>query len=206
MIKVLGYMPKKVLIAVSGGADSMAALNFISNNGRREVGALYFDHGTDHGREAKSLVVKYCKHLKIPLFTGSISRDKNNDESQEEYWRNERYSFFSGFSSNIITCHHLDDVVETWLFTSFHGRGMLIPYKRDNFIRPFLCTRKDDLVSWCKRKDVPYIEDPSNSDTKYMRNLIRQSIVPRVLKVNPGIHKTVKKKVLEDYELKWATH
>ena len=51
MIKLLGNIPNRVAVAVSGGPDSMAALNFYQNNGRREVLALYFNHGTEHAAE-----------------------------------------------------------------------------------------------------------------------------------------------------------
>jgi tRNA(Ile)-lysidine synthase len=200
MINVLGSIPKKVAVAVSGGADSMAALNFINQSGR-DIIALYFNHGTSFSDEAEKLVLDYCNENKIPLYMGAISRAKRRDESQEEYWRNERYSFFSCFlDRKIITCHHLDDAVETWLFTSIHGNPNLIPYSRDNFIRPFLTTKKRDLVNWCVKKEVPYLEDPSNSDTSYMRNFIRHELMKNVLTVNPGIQKVIKKKVKLMYE------
>lgn len=193
-------------IAVSGGPDSMAVLNFLSRS-KRDIFVLYFNHGTDHAKDAEHLVSDYCGLRNIPYAIGNISRDKYKDESQEEYWRNERYAFFSNYRGRpsrlsdrwIITCHHLDDAVETWIFTSLNGNPMLIPYKRDNFLRPFLVTRKDDLVAWCDRKKVPYIIDPSNNNTDYMRNFIRHILIPNALVVNPGLHKVVKKKVLEEY-------
>tara|TARA_Y100001970_G_C13988086_1_gene726727 strand:- start:300 stop:920 length:621 start_codon:yes stop_codon:yes gene_type:complete len=195
MINVLGNIPKRVAVAVSGGADSMAALSFIHRSGR-DIIALYFNHGTCFSSKAEEFVSKYCDKNNIPLHIGSISRDKKPDESQEEYWRNERYNFFSGFSDRkIITCHHLDDAVETWLFTSIHGNPNLIPYSRGNFIRPFLTTKKRDLLNWCERKEIPYLDDPSNLDTSYMRNFIRHELMKNVLTINPGIDKVVKKKV-----------
>jgi tRNA(Ile)-lysidine synthase len=199
MIKLIGNVPDKIAIAVSGGPDSMAALDFLARS-KREICVLYFNHGTEHAKDAEHLVSDYCGIRNIPYAIGDISRYKYNDESQEEYWRNERYAFFSNYYDyKVITCHHLDDAVETWIFTSLHGNPMLIPYKRDNFIRPFLTTRKDDLISWCERSDVPYIIDPSNNDTAYMRNFIRHTLLPNALTVNPGLHKVVKKKVLEQY-------
>ena len=199
MIKLLGNVPNKIAVAVSGGPDSMAALNFFER-GKREILVLHFNHGSNHSKDAEHLVADYCGIRNIPCAIGGISRDKHRNESQEEYWRNERYAFFSNYYDyKIITCHHLDDAVETWVFTSLHGNPMLIPYKRDNFIRPFLTTRKDDFTSWCKRKGVPYVVDPSNNDTAYMRNFIRHTLLPNALTVNPGLHKVVKKKVLEQY-------
>jgi tRNA(Ile)-lysidine synthase len=221
MIRVLGRIPSKVAIAVSGGADSMAALSFSRNGGKRDLIALHFNHGSEHAQDAESLVRAYCEVNGIPLVIGRISRDKRKEESQEEYWRNERYGFFSSYAdeghervginkgeltklfcsiTTIITAHHLGDSIENWVFTSLHGMGRLIPYKRDNYLRPFLFTNKEDLVSWCERKSVPYIVDPSNSDSRYMRNYIRNELLPMAMVVNPGIAKTVGKLVMAEYE------
>jgi tRNA(Ile)-lysidine synthase len=200
MIKMLGNIPQTVAIAVSGGPDSMAVLDFLSRS-KRDILVLYFNHGTDHAKDAEQLVSDYCNFKNIPYSIGNISRDKYKNESQEEYWRNERYSFFFNWCNyKIVTCHHLDDAVETWIFTSLHGNPMLIPYKRDNFIRPFLTTRKNDFINWCNNKNTPHIIDPSNSDTIYMRNFIRHTLMPKALIVNPGLHKVVKKKILEQYK------
>ena len=206
MIKLLGSIPNKVAVAISGGSDSMAALDFIRNNTRRQVTGLYFNHGTEHAEEAERFVRSYCSDKGILLDVGGLQRDIEAGESKEAYWRSERYNWFASWHHKhqipplpIITCHHLDDCVETWVFTSLHGNSMLIPYKRDNFIRPFLSTRKDDLIDWCEKKDVPYIVDPSNDDTQYMRNYIRHTLLPNALVVNPGLHKVVKKKVLNQF-------
>tara|TARA_A200000159_G_C7294323_1_gene327152 strand:- start:78 stop:698 length:621 start_codon:yes stop_codon:yes gene_type:complete len=196
MINVIGSVPKDVYIAVSGGVDSMAALDFISR-GNRSVTALYFNHGTEFSAKAEAFVEDYCEQKNISLHKGFLSRSKLKSESQEEFWRNERYRFFSDFcDKKILTCHHLDDTVETWLFTSLHGNPNIIPYSRDNFLRPFLTTRKKDFYDWCNRKSVPYLEDPSNEEQKYMRNYIRHTLLGNALKVNPGIHKVIKKKVI----------
>jgi|7_EtaG_2_1085326.scaffolds.fasta_scaffold00324_25 tRNA(Ile)-lysidine synthase len=224
MIKLLGNIPNKIAIAVSGGPDSMAALNFLCNNGKREVLALHFNHNTGkYSVDAENLLTAYCSDKGIPLVVGHLSREKLKEESKEEFWRNERYSFFSDYlrpkhrrvnvhqvdydsltnfyysNTPIVTCHHLDDVVETWIFTSLHGNPMLIPYKRDNFIRPFLITTKDELLSWCNNKRVPHLIDPSNNDTSYMRNFIRHVLLPNALRVNPGLQKVVSKKIKEDF-------
>ena len=173
----------------------MAVLDFLGRSDR-DLLVLHFNHGTAFAPKAESFVRNYCENRSLQLEIGTVTRERASDESREEYWRNERYAFFSNFlDRKIITCHHLDDAVETWLFTSIHGNPMLIPYARDNFIRPFLTTRKLALSGWCNRKEVPYLEDPSNTDVAYMRNLIRHKLMENVLIINPGIHKVVKKKV-----------
>lgn len=201
MIKILGNLPEKVYVACSGGPDSMAILDFLIR-GKRDVTVAHFNHDTPFGRFAEKFVTNHCKENNIKLVTGKIQREKRPNESWEEYWRNERYRFFESLDGPIITAHHLDDVVEWWTFTSFHGNPRLIPYKRDKTIRPFLLTSKEEIWSWVDRKNVPYVTDPSNFDEKYMRSLIRKNIVPEALRVNPGLRKVMKKKVLKEYENK----
>lgn len=202
MITLLEKIPNNIAVAVSGGADSMAALDFLYNNGKRNVTILHFNHGSDHASEAEAFVRAYAKKRGIPLFLGGLTRDIRPRESKECFWRDQRYSFFEWFASTeggnvpIITCHHLDDLVETWIFTSLHGTSRLIPRRRDNFVRPFLSTRKSELLAWCDKKNVPYVSDPSNLDTSHMRNYIRHILVPNALRVNPGLHKVLRKKIM----------
>lgn len=197
MLRIQGTIPDRVGVALSGGPDSMAVLNFLLSNKRRKVTALYFDHGTEHGAYAKDFVLNYCKDNDIDLVIGTAYREKNSDESPEEYWRNIRYYFLNNFDYDIITCHNLDDQVEQWIFSSLHGVPNLIPYRNKNIIRPFMLNKKDKLVSWCERKQVPFVVDPSNFSDRYMRSYIRNNIVPHALKVNPGLHKVIKKKLLQ---------
>jgi len=202
MINLLGTVDDEIAVAVSGGSDSMAALHFLRNGGKRKILALHFNHGTDHAADAEALVTSYCYNNNIPLVIGELKKEMPKGASKENFWRENRYSFFTREAGNrpVITCHHLDDVVETWLFTSFHGNPMLIPHSRDNFVRPFLATRKSDLTDWCNKKGVPFVFDDSNNDIKYMRNFIRNKIINDVLIINPGIHKTLKKKVIRSYK------
>ena len=196
MINLQGKLSREVYVACSGGVDSMAVVDFLRNN--HDVTVCYFDHGTAHSTEAGVFVSNYCTKNDLPLMYGRITRDRERDESQEEYWRNERYKFFSTINADIITCHHLDDCVETWVWSSMHGTGKIIPYRNKNVIRPFRMTRKRDFKLWADLKAVPYIEDNSNSDTKYTRNYIRHDMMPHVLRINPGIYKTINKKIKVD--------
>lgn len=193
MLRVLGKLPRELVVAVSGGPDSMAILDFLSNN--HKVTAFYFDHRTEFGEEAYSFVKQYCKEKEIPLAMGSLSQERPSKTSIEEHWRNERYKEFHGFNLPVVTGHNLDDVVEWFLFTSIHGQGRLIPYKNKNVIRPFLSTPKENFVRWCENKNVPFLTDPGNHDRKYMRSIVRHDILPNAKEVNPGIHKTFRKLV-----------
>ena len=199
MMRLIGRIPRRVHVAVSGGSDSMCALDFLS--GSHNVTALHFDHGTNHARHARDFVEGYCAARGIDLVVGKVSRDRRSDESQEEFWRNERIRFFREHpSAPVVTAHHLDDAVEWWVFTCLHGNPRLIPHgNRDsNVIRPFLATPKRKLVDWCDRKKVPYVIDPGNESRDFARNRIRHDILPHALRVNPGLSKVVKKRILAE--------
>ncbi len=197
MIRFIGKIPKKVTIACSGGIDGMVATHFLLN-GKRKIDLVYFNHDTFHSKNAQEFVEKYAHQNNIDLKVGRVQGSKGK-RSMEEFWRDERYAFFNKIETDfLITCHHLDDVVETWIMSSFHGQGKLIPYKRGNNIyRPFLLTSKKSIKDYAKRKNLEWVEDPSNSRTEYIRNHIRHNIIPLALKVNPGIRKTIFKKLIE---------
>jgi tRNA(Ile)-lysidine synthase len=199
MIRLIDKIPHKVTLACSGGIDSMVFTHFLLQ-GRRKVDLAYFDHDTSHSKKAQYFVEKYADQNNLNLIIGKVKGFKQK-RSLEEFWRDERYSFFNRINSQfIITCHHLDDCVETWLMSSFHGQGKIIPHRRStNIYRPFLMTEKKIILNYAKDKDIEWVEDPSNQHTNFMRNHVRHNILPQVLKVNPGIRTTIRKKLLELY-------
>jgi tRNA(Ile)-lysidine synthase len=174
MIKIQGKLPRKLYLACSGGVDSMVALDFLRRN--HQVTVLHFNHGTEHGRKAEDWLTGYCMVNEIPMIRGDIGYDTiPPGNNREAWWREKRYRFFEGYPGHpVVTAHHLDDCVETWIFT------------------------KRDFELWAAMHKVPYIQDDSNEDIHYTRNYIRHKMMENVLAVNPGIHKTIAKKVRED--------
>ena len=162
MIRFLGKVPKEVVIACSGGLDSMVATDFLLRS-NRSIKLAYFNHDTVHSREAQKFVEDFANSRNLDLVIGRMKGTKGK-RSLEEYWRDERYDFINSISSKfIVTCHHLDDAVETWLMSSLHGQPKLIPYRRfPNVYRPFLITGRKVLETTAKRNLVKWIEDPSN--------------------------------------------
>ena len=195
MINVLGNIPNKITVACSGGPDSMAILSFLSSHGKRDVSVAYFNHGTRFGKEAETFILRYCVDRELALTVGRISTMDRGDKSTEEHWRDERAAFLEGIEGTVVTGHNLDDVMEWYLFSTLHGQSKLIPYMRNNIIRPFLTTSKKTLESWCDRHAVPYVVDPGNKDEKYMRSIIRHKILPESLRVNPGLEKVIRRKL-----------
>lgn len=202
VIRIQGKIPRKVIVACSGGADSMAVADFLKNN--HQVELFYYNHGTEHSDRAEKLVAGWAWRQGMDYQIRGGKSETGvcpKDLSQEEHWRNCRYKWFHSFDLPVITAHHLDDCTETWIWSSLHGEGKVIPYRNRNVIRPFRLVRKRDFELWCDLKDVPYVRDESNSDTSYTRNYIRHKMMPHVQQVNPGIHKVIRKKLLEEQEL-----
>ena len=105
--------------------------------------------------------------------------------------------FFNQIELPVVTGHTLDDAVEWWVFTSLKGSSRVMPTKNGNVLRPFLSTKKSDLLKWNKKHHVQFCTDTSNSDTSYMRNFIRHKMMMDCLQVNPGLYKTILKKIVE---------
>jgi tRNA(Ile)-lysidine synthase len=198
MIKVQGKVPKEVGAAVSGGVDSMAMLDFLRR--KHDVTVYCFDHGTDYGRDALKLVAEYCKEYRIKVRSTKIAEPEcPKGKSLEEHWRDARYAWFKSFEQTILMAHHLDDCVENWAMSSCHGAAPSpIPYRHANVIRPFRINRKQTLIDWATEHKVPWLEDVSNQNLKFKRNLCRAHLIPAMLEINPGLHKVVKKIVLDE--------
>ncbi len=194
MFKLLTKPPHNVCVALSGGVDSVAVVDFLSR--KHKVNCAFFHHGTEDSQRALKFVTDFCSDRGFPLSVGILTGKKPKHLSIEEFWRNERYSFLESINSTVITAHNLNDCVETYLYSSLHGQPKVIPVKRNNIIRPFLTTPKEKFLDWCERKNVRWCEDASNLNTKYMRNYIRHELLDHALHVNPGLF-TVVKKIVE---------
>ena len=193
MIKLLGNIPKSEFgLACSGGVDSMAILDFLSRSNYNPH-VLYFNHNTDHGDEAEKFITEYCNKKGFKLTVGRTEAKPSSNK--EKVWSDLRYEFLGQFNVPVITCHHLDDSIETYIFTMLRGFQSVIPYQKGNVIRPFLLNEKSVLEDWCKRKKVPFIQDESNFSLDHSRNHIRHIIVPEAMKVNPGFKTVVRKMI-----------
>ena len=133
MFRIIGKIPRRVTVACSGGIDSMAIVNFLLE-GKRKIDLAFFNHDTIYSRKAEEFLKRFAGSKELHLVVGRVKGSKGK-KSLEEFWRDERYNFLESLNSPyIITGHHLDDVVETWLFSSFHGNPKLIPLKRNKNI------------------------------------------------------------------------
>jgi tRNA(Ile)-lysidine synthase len=197
MIQLLHKLPRTLTVAFSGGVDSVAVLDFLSKN--HEVDAAFFHHGTDNSDNAFDFVWNFCRDRDITMTVGYIRNEKPKELSWEEHWRNERYAFLENFEY-VVTGHHLNDCIETYIWGTMHGTPKVIPDTRKNVHRPFLLNPKQEFIDWCNRKELNWCQDYSNENTYYMRNYIRKHVVEHAYHINPGIEKVVKKLILNASE------
>lgn len=197
MFKLTHQLPKKYWIAVSGGIDSMAVLNWLYKPNRKNslLGVLHINHGTgSFANDATSLIKSYCDILKVPIEILSLDNSPPQGESKEAWWRNKRYEFFYSFIEPVIMAHTFDDCLEEYIMcTMVRGYQSTIPYNNRNCIRPFRLWKREDIEIYMTWNNYPWIEDPSNKDVKYKRNLIRHNIVPEIKKLNPGVYNIVRR-------------
>jgi tRNA(Ile)-lysidine synthase len=195
-----------VLVAVSGGADSVAllrVLTILSNEYRLRLTIAHLNHGL-RGAEADSEEAFVC-HFSKEMGIGFISRrvdirtlQKSKGRSLEEIGRDERYMFLdeaahSCGAGKIATGHHSDDQAETVILNLIRGSGLDglkgIPPMRDRrIIRPLLYVSKKDIHTFLQQEGLPYIKDSSNMDPIFLRNSIRHRLLPELAShFNPRI-------------------
>lgn len=186
-MRIITPLPNNPVIALSGGVDSVVLASFIGKH--HTIRAAFFNHGTPQDNNAEKFVIDFCERRSIELFLGRISTEIVSN--REKQWRDERYAFFDSLEGKVLTGHHLDDCVETYLWSSLHGSPKVIPYVRGNVVRPLLRAKKQDILDWAMRNKIEWFEDDSNESLDHTRNYIRHELVPRALVVNPGLHKVV---------------
>ncbi len=185
-------------IAFSGGADSTALLHIfleLKNELNINLSACYLNHLIrKESTIEQAKLEKKCNIINIPFFTESINIPKiiqKSKNSLETEARIQRYAFFkrakSKFNSKfVLTGHHKDDVIETFLYRLFTGTGIegikSITYQRDFYLRPLLNISKKNLYCYLKRNKINYFEDYTNKSNDIKRNYIRNVIIPSISK------------------------
>ena len=194
----------RFLLAVSGGIDSMVMCDLFLKSGRKfAVAHCNFCLRGAESDGDEQLVAAFAEKNKIPFFVKKFDTQKYADEHKtgiQEAARNLRYNWFEKITQTtdyqlIATAHHLNDSAETVLLNLTKGTGLSgltgIPRKRENIIRPLLNFSKNEIAAYAKKHQIAYREDSSNTSEKYQRNLIRNSVVPLLKKVNPNFEKSM---------------
>lgn len=192
----------KVIVAVSGGPDSMCLLDSlykIKDELEFEVIVAHVNHGIrEESEEEKVYVETYCKERKIPFNYLKVDVPKLSKEqkiSEETCGRNVRYEFFEELrkrenANTIAVAHNLNDNVETVLLNIIRGCGLKgltgMDFKFNNIIRPLLTIEKRDILLYNKELELNPCFDKTNEEEIYLRNKIRLSLIPALQELNPN--------------------
>lgn len=198
MLKLLTKIPRRINLAFSGGVDSLVVAHFLAK-GKHDVTLLHFNHGCQYSDEIEKQCVERAESLSLPIVVTHMAEGTpNKGQSLEDYWRRSRYRFLRSYDDQFITCHHLDDAVETWIWSCLHGNPKLIPIKDDKVLRPFLTTEKAQFQEYAKKHGLVAVDDPYNRDYSLTRNYIRANMIEHAYKINPGLGKVIRKKYLAE--------
>ncbi|MDG1685187.1 MAG: tRNA lysidine(34) synthetase TilS [Flavobacteriaceae bacterium] len=185
---------QRVLVAVSGGVDSMVLLDLL----REYSDEVAIAHGNFQLRGQESaqdeqLVESYCKRHQL---TCHIKRfdTKLPKQSTQMAARTLRYNWFEELclSNNydaVLTAHHANDNIETLLMNIIRGTGIEgltgIPEQNGRILRPLLPFHKSEIVAYAQAHHIPWREDRSNQSDDYQRNAIRHHVIPELAKLHP---------------------
>ena len=197
----------KVIVALSGGADSMSLLHCLVKNAEYfgvTVLAAHLNHrlrGEESERDFK-FVTEQCNALNVRLFTkcediSALAKDRKI--GLEECGREERYRFFAELAKDnhtvIATAHTASDNAETVLMNITRGSGLEglcgIPPIRGNIVRPLINCSRSDIEKYCTDNNIGWVLDSSNLSLEYNRNKIRNSVLPVLKQINPSVESSI---------------
>ena len=204
---------EKILIAFSGGPDSVFLynlLNFLKEEYSLEISLIYINHNLreDVGNDLK-FVREFSEENNVPLYIESVNVKEyaaENKKSIELAARELRYEAIERTLKNInydriATGHNLDDNIETFIFRFVRGTSLKglkgIPKERGNIIRPILQFEKNEILNCLQENRKSYIIDYTNNENDYTRNYIRNEIFPMFVNINPNFRNKVNELIHE---------
>lgn len=213
----------KIHCGFSGGLDSSVLLHSLAacKDKLPPLQAIHINHGiSPHAAAWEAQCAQFCENLALPLSSHSVTIDKKGNI--EEKARNARYQVFKSClqpGEALLLAHHADDQAETLLLQLFRGAGInglavmpeSMPLASGTLIRPLLAFSRKALENYAQIAGFVWVEDESNTDEKYSRNYLRNSIIPALETKWPGlvanINRTAKhaRDALENLEALAAT-
>ncbi len=210
--KLIPAVKSHLLLAVSGGIDSMAMLHLFQQLPHPlAVAHFNFKLRGNASDNDEVFVADYCKKNNIPFHSDfRYTKDYANETgiSVQMAARDLRYRFFQETLEKenyqlVATAHHLNDSIETALLNIVKGTGISgitgVPAKRGNIIRPLLFATKEEIREYAGKYDVPYRTDASNLNILYERNFIRHEVLPKLKELNPNLEETLRQN-LENWQ------
>ena len=169
----------KLILAVSGGIDSMALLAMYAH---ADIIVAHIDHGTrKSSAEDADFVRQKCQELGVKFYETKLGLGKG---VSEELARKKRYEFLKTIQEKgggtLCTAHHLDDVLESIAINLIRGTGWrgLTPFYGDELARPFIISKiwKRDVLRFAGEQNICFRQDPTNYETDYLRNRVREKM------------------------------
>lgn len=203
---------EKVVLAVSGGPDSICMLDILKDIKNDEKIDMNFEIVVAHvnhmirkeAEEDEKYVKKYCGENQIEFYSKSIDVQKmanNNKIGLEEAGRKARYDFFDEIlertnAQKIAIAHNKNDKVETVLMHILRGSGINglkgIEPKRGRYIRPLIECERNEIEEYCNEKNLQPRIDKTNFENEYTRNKVRNLLIPYIQKeFNPNLIQTI---------------
>jgi tRNA(Ile)-lysidine synthase len=187
---------RPLLLAVSGGLDSMALLSAMVSVARHRIAAVAtFDHGT--GAAAATAVDRVCEAAEMAGVRSMVGRNGTMStvrDGREAAWRAARYQFLAEAAAStgaqVVTAHTEDDQVETVFMRIMRGsgaRGLAGLYVKGPVLRPFLGLRRALLEDYVSEVGLTWVEDPTNLSREFARNRARRDLLPALRRADPSI-------------------
>ena len=170
----------KLILAVSGGVDSMALLAMYK---QANIVVAHIDHCTrKSSAKDADFVRQKCQELGVKFYETKLELGEG---VSEELARKKRYEFLKTIQEKeggtLCTAHHLDDVLESIAINLIRGTGWrgLTPFYDDKLVRPFIISKmwKRDVLKFAGEQDICFRQDPTNYETNYLRNRVREKMV-----------------------------
>jgi len=194
----------KIIVAVSGGMDSVALCHLLKTTGY----SIAIAHCNFQLRETESdndekFVESIALKMNVPFFSIKF-KTKTYSESKgisiQMAARDLRYAWFEEIRKKnkydyVAIAHHGDDEIETFFINLIRGTGLAgfhgIKPKTGKIVRPLMYSNRKEIEEFIKKNKIKYREDSSNSSLKYLRNKVRHELIPFLKKINPEIEKTI---------------
>jgi tRNA(Ile)-lysidine synthase len=181
-------------VALSGGIDSIVLLDILHQLSQLKpikLSAIHVNHGiSPNALVWQNFCQQFCQQRNIPLSISQIQVHKIAGEGLENSARKLRYQQFQESSANVIVlAHHQDDQIETMLSQILRGSDLhnsaamrnLVKRQQQYYWRPLLNLSKVQLLNYALEHNLNHIEDESNQDNRYLRNFLRNQIIPQLI-------------------------